>query len=166
MLLIGVALASGTETPAHAEDGGDAIEHTIIVGVGAASEVELGDGSLHAGANVMVEWDTIENWLELEVGASVLSAAGGVEVPIDLLIKKPFHLTRWAELMIGIGPEVVAVSTPTSKATYFGGEVALDFMFWPWGKRVGLWLEPEYDLVLHDGASSGLGSTAGLLLGW
>jgi hypothetical protein len=67
--------------------------------------------------------------------------------------------------MIGVGPELVHVSTPTTKATYFGGQVALDFMFWP-TQRVGLWVEPSYDLIFRDGLSHGLGSTGGVLFGW
>jgi hypothetical protein len=149
------------EREAHAES----IEHTVIIGVGGAAEVELGDGSIHPGGNLMIEWDAIEDWLELELGASVLRADGGVQVPVDLLFKKPFRLARWSEFMIGIGPELVQL-TGATKGTYFGGEAALDFMFWPWGRRVGLWVEPEYDFVLRSGVSHGLGTTAGLLLGW
>jgi hypothetical protein len=151
---------------ASAQSSGEGIEHTIIVGVGGAAELELRRGALHPGGNVMIEWDAVENWLELEVGASALSADSGVEVPIDLLVKKPFRLARWAEFMVAIGPEVIAVSNPTTKSTYFGGEAALDFMFWPWGRRVGLWVEPEYDFIVRDGISHGLGSTGGVLLGW
>ncbi len=80
-------------------------------------------------------------------------------------MKKPFTLSRWAEFMIGLGPEVVRV-TGANQGTYFGGEVALDFMFWPWGKRVGLWVEPEYDLTYQHGVSSGIGTTGGVLFGW
>jgi hypothetical protein len=80
------------------------VDHTIIVGVGGATELELADRSLHPGANLMVEWDAIENWLELEIGASVLSANRGVEAPIDLLIKKPFKLAPWAEFMFALAP--------------------------------------------------------------
>ena len=157
--------ALAQERKASAEGSGEGIEHTIIVGVGGAGELELGDRSLHPGVNIMVEWDAVENWLELEVGASVLSADHGVEVPIDLLVKKPFRLARWAELMVGVGPEVVQTTGP-NRGTFFGGELALDLMFWPWGRRVGLWVEPAYDLVFHDGASSGIGATGGVLLGW
>ena len=156
------AYAEGKEANEH---GADEIEHTIIVGVGGAAELELRDGSLHPGANLMVEWDAIENWLELEVEASVLSADGGVEVPLGLLIKKPFRLARWAEFMIGVGPELVRVSNPTTKATYGGAQLALDFMFWP-SQHVGLWVEPSYDLVFRNAVSHGIGSTGGLLLGW
>jgi hypothetical protein len=163
LVALAFILSAGAARAADEKD--DNTEHTIIVGVGGATELELGDGSLHPGANIMVEWDAIENWLELEVGASMLAADHGVEVPIDLLVKKPFKLTRWAEFMVGVGPEVVQVTGP-NKGTYFGGEAALDFMFWPWGRRVGLWVEPEYDAIIHGGVSSGVGATGGVLIGW
>lgn len=162
LLVVAGSARAGEGDEKHEENN----EHTFIVGVGGAGEVELADGSFHPGANVMLEWDAIESWLELEIGASFLAAEGGLEVPVDLLVKKPFHLAWWSELMIGVGPEVVAVSTPSTKATYVGAEVALDFMFWPWTRRIGLWVEPEYDAVFHDGVSHGIGSTGGLLVGW
>jgi hypothetical protein len=167
-LAIAIALATSFESKTYAdEEGGrDRTEHTLVLGVGAAAELEVRDGSIHPGGNVMVEWDAIEDWLELEVGASVLAADGGVEVPIDLLAKKPFHLARWAEFMVGAGPEIVYVGTPTTKATYFGAGFALDFMFWPWGRRLGLWVEPECDLIFRDGVSTGIGASGGVLLGW
>ena len=78
-------------------------------------------------------------------------------------MKKPFQLARWAEFMVGLGPQVVHV-TGAGKGTYFGGEVALDFMFWPWGRRVGLWIAPEYDVVFRSGA--GVFSVLVVLIGW
>jgi hypothetical protein len=163
-MLVALALVL-VEGAAHAGDEkDDALDHKVIVGVGGAMELELADGSLHPGVNVMIEWDALENWLELELGASVLTAERGVEVPIDLLVKKPFKLGRWAELMIGVGPEVVRF-TGANKGTYFGGEVAFDFMFWP-SHRFGLWVEPTYDFLFQGGVSHGLGSTGGLLIGW
>ena len=148
----------------HDGEAEDAIEHTLIFGLGGATDVDLGDGSIHPGANVMVEWDAIEDWLELEVEASVLSTGSGTEVPVGLLIKKPFRLTRTAELMIGLGPELVRVSGP-GRGTYFGGQFALDFMFWP-TRHVGFWVEPAYEVVFHAQAAHGLGCTGGLLVGW
>jgi hypothetical protein len=162
--LIALWSKSAFAEPAH-EAPADTRDHILIVGVGGDGEFELGDGSLHPGANLMVEWDALEDWLELEVGASVLSANHGVEVPIDLLVKKPFRLTHWAEFMIGVGPEVVQV-TGSNKATRLGGEVALDFMFWPWARHLGLWAEPAYDVIFHGGAASGIGATGGVLFGW
>lgn len=113
----------------------------------------------------------IENLLELELGASELASSiashfgdEGVVVPIDLLIKKPFRLTRNFEFLVAAGPEVVQV-TGAKGGTYFGGGLGLDFMFWP-TRRFGLWVEPEYAFVFRAGVSHGLGSTGGLLVGW
>jgi len=39
-------------------------------------------------------------------------------------------------------------------------------MFWPWGRHIGLWVEPEYDLIFHNSASSGIGGAGRVLLGW
>jgi hypothetical protein len=146
------------------EHAGNEVDHTIIVGVGGAAELELADGSVHPGTNVMLEWDAIENWLELEVSASVLTADKGIALPIDLLVKKPFRVARWFELMVGIGPEVIQV-TGVNRGLYFGGQVALDFMFWP-SRRFGLWVEPSYELIFQRGISHGLASTGGLLIGF
>jgi hypothetical protein len=154
-------LTQGAESQ---ENSGD-VEHTIVLGLGGAGELDLADGSLHPGANVMLEWDAIENWLEFELGASILSAEGGVEIPVDLLFKKPFRLGKRSELFVGLGPELVYVSNRITKKAYFGGEFAIDFFYWPW-QHAGVWIEPTYDAVFRDGAAHGLGSTGGVLLGW
>ncbi len=158
------ALLAVVPMTADAEERRGRDDHTIIVGVGSATELELRDRSLHPGVNVMVEWDAIEDWLELEVGASVLAVNRGSEVPVDLLIKKPFWLAPGAELMVGIGPEVVQI-WGAENGTHFGGELALDFMFWP-SRRVGFWIEPSYDVLFDGRVSDGGGVTSGLLFGW
>jgi hypothetical protein len=163
--LAGIALAVAVPRGALAEDKGNGnIEHTIIVGVGVAAEAEPSDKLVHPGGNVMVEWDAIEDWLEFELEGSVLSSAGGVQVPVALLVKKPFRLARWSEFMVGLGPEVVRV-TDANKGTFFGGEFALDFMFWP-SQEIGFWIEPAFDVTFQEGAHAGLGGTGGLLFGW
>lgn len=141
------------------------IENTFVVGIGGAAEVELADGSFHPGVNLMFEWGAIENWLEIELGVSVLAAEGGVEVPVDLLFKKPFRLSPRAELFVGLGPQIVHVANPTTKATYFGAEFALDFFYWQ-SQRFGLWVEPSFGVVFRDNVSTSIGVTAGLIVGW
>jgi hypothetical protein len=141
------------------------LEHTVIVGVGGAAELELGNAGLHPGLNVFIEYEAIENWLELELDVSLLAAEGGLEIPVDLLIKKPFRLTRHLELMIGIGPQIVRVSGTEKNGTFIGGEAVLDFMFWP-TRHVGLWLEPNYAFVFRNGVSHSVGTTGGVIFGW
>jgi hypothetical protein len=140
-------------------------ERTFVVGVGGALEVELDGGVVHPGGNVFVEWEAIESWLELELGASLLATPGGTVVPVDLLFKKPFTVAHAVELMVGLGPEVVP-STGRNQGTSFGGEAALDFMFWP-SSRAGFWIEPSYDVIAQSGsASQGLGATGGVIVGF
>ena len=67
--------------------------------------------------------------------------------------------------MIGLGPEMVTTVNGLAKGTLFGGDAALDFMVWPW-QRVGFWIEPTYDVIFDDGVSQGIGSTAGIMVGW
>jgi hypothetical protein len=155
-----LAAAAGEPEPEE-----EAIEHAIILGVGGAVEFELGDRSFHPGANVFAEYEAIENWLEFELGASMLSAEGGVEMPIDLLLKKPFRLTRNVEFMVGLGLEIVRVSGTKKNGTFGGTEFALDLMFWPLS-RVGLWVEPSCDVVFRRGTSRAMGSTGGVIFGW
>ena len=139
--------------------------HTLNFGVGGAAELELNGGQIQPGVNAFVEWEAIDEWLEFELGASALFSNGGVSVPVDLLAKKPFQLTRWAEFMVGLGPEVVPTFRGGHGQVAYGGEVALDFMFWP-TEHVGFSFEPEYDLLFQKGLPSGFGLSGGLLMGW
>jgi hypothetical protein len=157
------ARAADASTPPDAKE--DEIEHTIVIGVGGATELDLGDGAMRGGGTAFVEWSAIPDWLSLEAGASVLAVGGGVEIPIELLFKKPFRIARGVEFMPGVGPEMVVVETPETRAVYFGGAAALDFMFWP-SPKVGLWIEPGYDFVFRDGVTHGLGGTGGLIMGF
>ena len=170
LLLLGVSFtlfprAAMAEGPGGNGDG-EPREHKVVVGVGGAGELELDDGgALHGGGNLFVELEAVPEWLELELGASVLAVDGGYEAPIELLFKKPFRLSSRAELMIGIGPEVVRESGTDKSGTFGGVGFGLDFMFWP-SRHVGVWLEPAYDLVVRDRATGGVGSTGGVIFGW
>ena len=162
VLLLALALPSPAARAAETES----VEHTVIIGGGGAIERELGERSTHAGANVFLEYEAIQGWLELELGVSWLAVPGGTELPIDLLMKKPFSLTRELELMVGVGPQIVRVFHPNEGGTFLGVEFALDFMYWP-TRHVGLWLQPAYGVVFRgSGSSHGLSSTAGIIAGW
>jgi hypothetical protein len=143
----------------------DEFEHRFIVGAGGAFELELTGVFVHGGGNLFFEWEAIENWLELELGVSALAAEGGVAVPIDLLLKKPFRLARRIELMVGLGPELVIYRRTNRDGQFFALEVAADFMFWL-SPRVGLWIEPSYELTVRGGVEHSIASTGGLIVGW
>lgn len=157
-LLLSTARA-GAATAAEERD------HRVVVGVGGAFELEVTSGAVHGGGSLFVEVLVIDRWLELELGVAALAAEGGVEVPIDLLFKKPFTLARGIELMVGLGPELVLYRRTSNDGQFFALEVAADFMFWP-ARHVGLWIEPSYELTVRGGLEHSLAATGGVIFGW
>ena len=132
--------------------------------IGAAADWEAGEGAVYRGATFAFEMTPIEHWLELEVGVTAIAAAGSIEMPVDVLFKKPWRLSPGFEFMIGIGPELIHVSG-TDRGTFWGIGTVLDFMFWP-SKNVGWYVEPGYEVTFRDGARHrGAGIAAGLLIG-
>ena len=106
----------------------------------------------------------IEHWLELEVGFTAISGDGTTEMPVSVLLKKPWQISRSFEFMIGVGPELV-YSAGRERGTSWGVSSVLDFMFWP-RRNVGWYVEPGYEVTFRDGATHhGLAVAAGLLIG-
>jgi hypothetical protein len=133
-----------------------------VLEVGAAFASDLSGHTWSRGGTVALEVTPIENWLELEVGVSALRGADGSDLSLDLLFKKPYRLSSRAELMIGMGPELVRGAR---RGTSIGVEAVLDFMFWP-RDSIGWYVEPGYELVFHHGTHRALNVTGGLLIGW
>jgi hypothetical protein len=139
-------------------------DHAIVFELGATANWERGESATHAGGTFAFEVTPIEHWLELEIGVAASPADGGVEMPFDVLFKKPWQFSPRFEFMIGAGPELVHVSGPGG-ATFWGWEGVLDFMFWP-RKNVGWYVEPGYEITSRDGTRHhGLGVSIGLLIG-
>lgn len=127
------------------------VEPAAIAELGGANSVTLsGDSSW--GADAAVEFTPIENWLEIEIGGSPLFARHSVEWGVDALFKKPWTLSRKAELMAGFGPEWVHTRAFGKAGNSLAGEAALDFMYWPGARhRLGWFIEPAYEYTFgHD----------------
>ena len=135
-------------------------EPTAIIELGGAGEWAL-PGTSSYGPSAAVEFTPIKDWLEIEAGVAPMFSSGRTEWDIDLLFKKPFTLSDKLEFMIGAGP-AWTVSREGSKV---GGEVALDFMFWPTpDRKFGWFLEPAYTYSFSAGHEQSLGVSAGLLI--
>jgi hypothetical protein len=138
-------------------------DHALILEFGAAGDWSRAEG-FHPGGTFAFEISPIENWLELEIGFTVIRADARTEMPIDVLFKKPWRFSPQFEFMIGVGPELVHVTGPDS-ATFWGLSSVLDFMFWP-RKNVGWYVEPGYEVTFRGGRKHhGLAIAAGLLIG-
>jgi len=143
---------------AHAEEK----EPSAIVEIGGAGEWGLAHGASSFGPSAAVEFTPVKNWLEIEAGIAPLFGGAHTEWNTDLLFKKPFTLSDTVEFMIGVGPEWTYT---TGGAGKFGGEAALDFMFWPWpGRTFGWFLEPSYSYSFGGGHEQSVGVSVGLLI--
>ena len=137
-----------------------------IVELGGAAGWSLNNGGASFGADAAVEVTPIENWLELEAGVTPLFRRHhSTEWDTDLLFKKPWTLSKKAELMAGIGPEWVHTREAGMAANSIAGEAVLDFMFWPGRKhKFGWFVEPAFDYNFARGHERSFGITAGLLI--
>jgi hypothetical protein len=135
-------------------------EPTAIIELGGAGEWGL-PGASSFGPSAAVEFTPIKDWLEIEAGIAPMFSSGRTEWDADLLFKKPFTLSDKLEFMIGVGP----AWTFSREGTKVGGEVALDFMFWPTpDRKFGWFLEPAYTYSFNAGHEQSLGVSAGLLI--
>src|SRR5580704_8351948 len=127
-------------------------EAAAVIELGGAAGWDVGNGGGMAGGDVAVEVTPIENWLELEAGTTPLFGRHSVEWDTDLLFKKPWTLSKKAELMVGAGPEWIHARQLGKTTNAIAGEVVLDFMYWPGAKhRFGWFVEPAYDYAFGHG---------------
>jgi hypothetical protein len=142
----------------------DRDDHAIVFELGWAGDWSHREGLHPKGGTLAFEVTPIEHWLELEFGVAAVRADGVTEVPIDVLFKKPWQVSKQFEFMAGIGPEVIHASGPTPQ-TYWGVSSVLDLMFWP-KPNIGWYLEPGYEITFPKGSTHhGLAMAAGLLIG-
>ena len=165
MICVGVSVTASGQQRRPAPPVVDADEdHAVVLEIGAAADWEPDERAIHGGGTFAFEVTPIEHWLELEIGVTALAAGAGVEMPIDVLLKKPWRLSPQFEFMIGAGPELVHASGP-ERGTFWGVEAVLDFMFWP-KKNVGWYIEPGYEVTFRDGEHHrGVGVAMGILIG-
>ncbi|MGA3188210.1 MAG: hypothetical protein ABSF22_13980 [Bryobacteraceae bacterium] len=140
-------------------------EPAAIVELGGAAGRDLNGGGSSFGGDLAVEFTPIEKWLEIEAGTTPLFRRHSTEWDTDLLFKKPWTLSEKVEFMFGVGPEWIHTRAFGVTANAVGGEVVLDFMFWPSSKRrLGWFLEPAYDYSFARGHERSIGISGGLLI--
>lgn len=139
-------------------------EPAAILELGGANSWTL-NGQASSGGDLAIEFTPIENWLEIELGTSPLFARHTIEWDTDVLFKKPWTLSRKAEIMFGAGPEWVHTRQSGLTTNSAGLEVALDFMYWPRAHhRFGWFLEPSYDYTFGREHERSIGMSWGLLI--
>ena len=76
-----------------------------ILEIGAATSWNVTGGAATFAPNFAVEATPIINWLEIEAGVSPFFTRNSTEWDTDLLVYKPWTLSRKAEFMLGVGPK-------------------------------------------------------------
>jgi hypothetical protein len=140
-------------------------EPAAIVELGGATSWNVRGGAAAFGPDAAVEFTPVENWLEIEAGVTPLFTRHSTEWDADLLLKKPWTLSKKAEFMAGLGPEWVHMRQLGVTTNSVGVEAALDVMFWPSPKhKFGWFVEPAYEYNFRQGHEQSIGMSAGLLI--
>jgi hypothetical protein len=92
-----------SNVPAAADDS-EENDHVAILEFAATGEREISARTSHLGPAVGIEIEPIENWLEVEFGASTFRSQGATNWEFVLPFKKPFRLSSAIEVMPGLGP--------------------------------------------------------------
>jgi hypothetical protein len=140
-------------------------EPIAVAELGGAVSRDLKGGGWGFGYDLAVEVTPIEHWLELELGASPTYGAHSQEWDVDLLFKKPWTFSPSVEFMFGVGLVWTHANQYNQTTNALGGEVAMDFMFWPFARhKFGWYLEPAYQYAFASGHDQSLGISGGLLV--
>ena len=96
------------------------------------------------GVSIFYERELIAHWLEIEPNIALIDGSAGMQVAIDLLFKKPFHISRRLTPYLSLGPalELFAKKEHSPLLGLTGG---LGLYLWL-GRDFGLDLEIDYTL--------------------
>lgn len=136
-------------------------DHAAVLEFGVTGEREISERVSHIGPAVGIEIEPIENWLEIELGASTYRSQGATNWELELPFKKPFRLSSTIEIMPGLGPTWNHTTEPGARSSVWGTEAVIDLFFWR-SKRFGWYLEPSYGISLDNGNKKSAALTCGI----
>ena len=144
-----------------ATDEGAEQGHVAVLELGAEGEREISERTSHLGPVVGIEFEPIENWLEVEFGATTYRSQGATNWKLDLPFKIPFRLSSTVELMPGLAPTWAHTTQPGEQPSTWGAEALIDLFFWR-SKWFGWYLEPSYGITFANGNKTSAALTGGL----
>lgn len=100
-----------------------------------------------AGVSLSYERSLIPGWLELEATVLFAPGEGGLTLPVDLLLKKPFELSEHVGLFVGLGLATEWFEAGERESAYgLGTQAGGQYWLTP---QYGIVLEGEYNLLLQ-----------------
>jgi hypothetical protein len=140
-------------------------EPSALIELGSAGEWGLRDGGGSFGPAVSIDVTPLKDLLEIEAGVTPLFGGGRAEWNTELVLKKPFTLSKTVEVEFGVGPEWIHTTGGGKTADSLGGEAVVEFQIWPWPTRsYGWYLEPSYGYDFGSGHAQSVGVIVGLLI--
>jgi len=145
------------------DDSAQRHDHVAAVRVVGIMEFQQGqDPFALVGPGVQFERAILHHLLEVELSASLLFGHGEI-IPIDLLLKKPLHLTNSIDLYLGLGPSLTFIFPENSKSEIHPGVIGtLGTYMWFWGD-VGVELELGYGVVFAEDLVHEVSAATGFL---
>jgi hypothetical protein len=136
-----------------------------VIEVGGSGEQSLSGDGLYVRPTIAAQWTPIEDVLTVEGGVTPTFKSHSTEWESDLLLKKPWTVTKTFEVLAGVGPTWVHSTTRDEVHDAVGGEAAVEFAFWTSEQhRFGWYIEPAYDYVFTHDHEEAVGVTVGLLV--
>jgi hypothetical protein len=99
------------------------------------------------GVSIGVERVLVPGWLDAEVSVLLAPGTGGLTLPIDLVLKKPFEFSHEVEGFIGLGLATEWFEAGESETAY-GVASQLGVYYWM-DPHFALAFEGEYNLLLN-----------------
>ncbi len=94
------------------------------------------------GVSIFYERELVANWLEIEPNLALIDGPVGMQVAIDLLLKKPFHIGRRLTPYLSLGP-ALELFPKNEHSPLFGITGGVGVYVWP-GRDFGLDIEIDY----------------------
>jgi hypothetical protein len=99
------------------------------------------------GVSIGVERVLVPGWLDGEISVLLAPGSGGLTLPIDLVLKKPFEFSHEVEGFIGLGLATEWFEAGDSETAY-GAASQLGVYYWM-DRHFALAFEGEYNLLLN-----------------
>ena len=143
--------------PARAEHSAEHRHHLIAKAIGMAL-MHHGESAGEGGGSLAYEYEVFAHRLELELSAGLLRGAHATELPIELIVKTPFHLSDTFVPFIGLGPEILV---ELGHATYVGATATAGTSVWV-SEHLGLVMSFDYTVFPHEGSNHELKGSLGV----
>ncbi|MDJ0762869.1 MAG: hypothetical protein QNJ97_07745 [Myxococcota bacterium] len=138
--------------------------HRFFAGAKGTFLASFVDGETHLFGGGGLFFEVALGPVELELCARVLGNGHGVILPVDLLLKLPFHLTQTIHPFVGLGPTLVPVFLEEN-ALHVGLATAIGSYFWI-SNAWALALEVNYNLVFEGHLAHEVMANVGVVFGW